>query len=929
MSRGWPERARTRPAPPPRWRRALPVVAAQLLLALPAPAQISYDGSIGAVSPGQTPIFSGNTYFILQSEGAFSGGNLFYSFDEFSVPASTTARFLELPTAPERIISRVTGGNISEIYGTVRASAGDLFLLNSAGIIVGPGGAFQTTGDVFLSTADGLTFEDDEFFPSTLNTPTLTNAAPESFGFLTPLPMPIRIHEAELNVAPRFTVVAGDVEIVGAGGDPATLRADSGQIQLAAVRGNPDDRVEVPLDLAGFDVSGFAPGALGEIRIGFSDDPLVMDQAARITVDSSAGAGTGGVVIRGGQLVMRGGSIEASARNDEDPVPAGVDAIDAKLSERVTLEQGAALVSRGDSDDGASGAIRVAAPLIELRDPGTRIESKTENNADGADVFVDAGEQLLVENRAQIFSQTTNIGEGGDLHVQAGDQVAVLSRGAILSEAVDGATGGGGDVTVTVDDPGGRILVESEDADTGVSQIAALTDSPGPGGKLTLTAPVVEAREGGQLRTTTLGPAPGGLLTVNAGERLTLDGRVVLTSSPIPVASGVFALSRGPGSSGNIVINTPVLEVLNGATLGASAQSTGGAGQILIRNGAERSQLVLVQGGADGLGELGDQPAPSLVATDTSSGPAGGITIDTDRLELIDGGQVSSSTFGITDAGIVRVNAGTVLMSGTLPPADDPSGIFAVSGLGGPNAGDGGDIVIVADDEVSIQDGATVAASSIEGGGDGQGDAGDIIIDAGRRLLVARGSITTEANSNAAGGKVFIQASELIYLADADIITQVGQGQGGGGDVNMPIPEPGVGDDPLPAGVEPGPPPEIIVVNRSNIIANADFGPGGNITLAAGQFLASDESVIEASSQRGIDGTIVVDAPSSDLVGQITPLPTNYIDASQLLNTPCAARRERTGSFVIHSRATLEPAPDAPLTAPSEAGAADAGDCPL
>ncbi len=56
-------------------------------------------------------------------------------------------------------------------------------------------------------------------------------------------------------------------------------------------------------------------------------------------------------------------------------------------------------------------------------------------------------------------------------------------------------------------------------------------------------------------------------------------------------------------------------------------------------------------------------------------------------------------------------------------------------------------------------------------------------------------------------------------------------------------------------------------------------------------------------------------SPDSELAGQLTPLPMTFLDALRMMNTPCEARRARTGSFVVASRAVLEPPPDAPLVA--------------
>jgi hypothetical protein len=69
--------------------------------------------------------------------------------------------------------------------------------------------------------------------------------------------------------------------------------------------------------------------------------------------------------------------------------------------------------------------------------------------------------------------------------------------------------------------------------------------------------------------------------------------------------------------------------------------------------------------------------------------------------------------------------------------------------------------------------------------------------------------------------------------------------------------------------------------------------------------------VLSATADVGVAGTIVISSPSSDLVSQVTPLPTDYLDATRLLTTPCEARRARQGSLTVQRRAALELPPDA------------------
>ncbi|NJO51348.1 MAG: filamentous hemagglutinin N-terminal domain-containing protein [Leptolyngbyaceae cyanobacterium RM2_2_4] len=135
-------------------------------------AQITPDRTLGAENSQVFRDASGQLVDI--GGGAIRGTNLFHSFTEFNVGGQQQVYFTN-PAGIETILSRVTGGNPSEILGTLGVNGNaNLFLLNPNGILFGRDARLDIAGSFGATTADRFSFNNGlEFSAVDPNVPPL------------------------------------------------------------------------------------------------------------------------------------------------------------------------------------------------------------------------------------------------------------------------------------------------------------------------------------------------------------------------------------------------------------------------------------------------------------------------------------------------------------------------------------------------------------------------------------------------------------------------------------------------------------------------------------------------------------------------------------------------------------------------------------
>ena len=106
------------------------------------------------------------------------------------------------------------------------------------------------------------------------------------------------------------------------------------------------------------------------------------------------------------------------------------------------------------------------------------------------------------------------------------------------------------------------------------------------------------------------------------------------------------------------------------------------------------------------------------------------------------------------------------------------------------------------------------------------------------------------------------------------------------------------------------------MLDQSSIIAQAIEGHGGNITINAGLYVASTDSIVSASSQLGISGMVLINGPQVDVNSALVALSSELHGLAAVSREACAARADRPVSSLVEAGRGGQPLdPEATLPA--------------
>jgi filamentous hemagglutinin family protein len=895
------------PHPPTAPHPFAPLLALCMLstVALPTHAQLVPDATLGPESSIIAPgIEIRGAEADLIEGGAIRGENLFHSFTDFNVLEGQRVYFAN-PVGIDSILSRVTGGNASAIFGTLGVDGGaDLFLINPNGVVFGVNAALDVAGSLYVTTAEAVELGNGVFSAVAPGQSQLLSVNPNTsfWNYLTENSGDV-VNRGQLAIGGDLVLAGNTLDLQGqvaAAGDVSLLATDTVQIRDTAavpfigfaggdllVQGNqqvdivalshPDSRLFSYGDMVlrsanpvggdahylsggDFRVEGL-DGSGGEL---FSPiDPIVR---ALGDVEIEAYIGTSLHILAGGSVTLGTGLITAP--------DVGTSNIDF-LQETITLSNGSVIEVNGsfqptlDIRAGVNPETIIGIPPLTILtgfDPeidglSGMILSVEASSADitVGDVWIDAPNGLVLLTNQ--YSPNAALTEG-DIRITgeglirfgidtsstsgAGGEIVMDSRSDITTENSAIYTAGldsSGDIVLIAND---TVTFDGQDGRRLTGGFNDLvTEGTGVGGNIQITATNLEMLNGAQLSSQIFGDdGQGANIILNIEETVQLDGYNPITGLNSRVIS---SLEDGViGKGGDIQINARNMEVTNGADIGTGNWGIGAAGNITleIRETARFDGYNLITGSVSG--------AFSNIES-SGEGQGGDIRLTAQNLEVSNGAYIGSGILGIGNAGDVILEIiETARFDGTADINGRLSGVLSRVALDG--RGTGGDVMISARN-LEVFNGASINTSLL-----GIGNGGNVILEIeDTAYLDDSGGVNSQIRVGGVGegGNVQITARNLEVLNGSQISTGV-FGTGYGGDAILTITDTVYFDGySIESGVTSG-----VYSSIENAETNASRGQSqaGDVRISARNLEILNGATIRSSTDAlGNAGNIVLD----------------------------------------------------------------------
>ncbi|MGD1911524.1 MAG: filamentous hemagglutinin N-terminal domain-containing protein, partial [Rivularia sp. (in: cyanobacteria)] len=533
-----------------------------------------------------------------------------HSFKDFSIPTGGEAIFNN-STDVVNIINRVTGGNISNIDGLIKANGNaNLFLINPAGIVFGINASLDIGGSFLGSTAESFLFEDGFEF-STVNAqsePLLTISVPlglqmgsnsgsinvqgnghaNTGGAFFPLNFNDTATGLKVNQGETLGLIGKEINLTG-----GIIRVPGGNIQLSSIS-------EGVLQLDNSSSS-------------WQFDTSQVQKFANINLLEKSLLDTSGVFT--GDIQLQGKNITL-----EDASAVIIQNLGTQASGNITLN--------------ATDTIRIADELRNAPEKLTpfgnvtgiafsRLTTETLGAGKAGDIFISSG-NLFLKDAGLVLNRTYSTGDTGSIDVNIGELIEIDGFSSFIQDVA--------------------------------SSISVTNFGNGNAKEINITARNLNVLNGGLVTSGNFSSSQGGDIQINVSDTLRMSG-VSRTD-----ASLVNSLALRTGNSGNVTINTSKLEILNFASIGTSAWAEGSAGKLNIN----ASESIILSGKDSVI----DSSAPvlneifrlSLGLPDFPLGDSGSVVINTPSLTIADGGILSVTNQGLGNSGNIEINTDQIFL---------------------------------------------------------------------------------------------------------------------------------------------------------------------------------------------------------------------------------------------------------------------------
>ncbi len=349
--------------------------------------------------------------------------------------------------------------------------------------------------------------------------------------------------------------------------------------------------------------------------------------------------------------------------------------------------------------------------------------------------------------------------------------------------------------------------------------------------------------------------AIGGNINLNISERVKLDGGLIAAST------------LGKGNAGNLQLSTPQLELNNSGLITSATVGTGNGGKVIIN-----ADFIELDGGTASSINRTNISASSLLP---NSGNAGDITITSEKLRIINGASLSSSSFAIGNAGDIIINASEFVevkgINQDFQESNTPQSIIRSAvqvatparqerlGLPEVPSGNAGNLTIntpllnlsqevvvsvenqgtgsagkltINADNLNLDESAKITAAAQSGIG------GDILLNTQNLNISDNSQITSAANGSENGGNITINTQNLTAKKNTEITANTFKGDGGNIEIN------GSGS--------------ISLNNNDEITARSELGDGGNIKITSTRLQLDNSRISASAGGEGNGGNVTI-----------------------------------------------------------------------